>query len=388
MKRILITSSDAMMYQFLLKHALNLIEHGFEVDLASFPAEGYEGQNYFERIREILPEQFNFYKIDTARSPLSPSNAKGYKQLSEIISNGKYDLIWTNEPVMGVLTRLAARKHRKSGTKVMYITHGFHFYKGAPLKNWLIFYPIEWLCSHITDTIVTVNRDDYALAQKKMKSKNIRYIHGIGFDTERFAQTRVDRNEKRREMGISDDAFVILSVGELNDNKNHTVVLDAIARLQRDNVRYIICGEGDAREKLQEKICTLGISDKVQLLGFREDVSEICRIADVYCFPSIREGLGVATLEAMSCALPVVCSDIRGPRDLIENGDGGFLCSYNNPDEFCGALTTLYDNRELCEKFGQRNAKYVDNYNADSAKHAMEKIIYSDMGIQAETIKV
>lgn len=382
MKRILITSSDAMMYQFLLKHALNLIEHGFEVDLASFPAEGYEGQNYFERIREILPEQFNFYKIDTARSPLSPSNSKGYKQLREIISNGNYDLIWTNEPVMGVLTRLASRKQRKSGTKVMYITHGFHFYKGAPLKNWLVFYPIEWVFSHITDTLVTVNRDDYALAQKKMKAKNIRYIHGIGFDTERFAQTKVDRNEKRREMGIPEDAFVVLSVGELNDNKNHTVVLDAIARLDRENVRYIICGEGDARAKLEEKIRTLGIEGKAQLLGFREDVSEICRIADVYCFPSIREGLGVATLEAMSCGLPAVCSDIRGPRDLIENGNGGYLCKYNEPDDFTAAFATLYDDRQLGKSFGARNVEFVDNYNADTAQAAVLSIIGDDIGIE------
>ena len=143
-----------------------------------------------------------------------------------------------------------------------------------------------------------------------------------------------------------------------------------------------------SREKLQEKICTLGISDKVQLLGFREDVSEICRIADVYCFPSIREGLSVSMLEAMSCALPIVCSNIRGNRDLVEDKNGGFLCDCRNSDEFCTSLRTLYDNRTLCEKFGQRNTKYVDNYNADSAKHAMEKIIYSDMGIQAETVIV
>lgn len=383
MKRILITSSDAMMYQFLLKHALNLIEQGFEVDLASFPAEGYEGQNYFERIRENLPEQFNFYKIDTVRSPISLGNAKGYKQLKEIISKGNYDLIWTNEPVMGVLTRLAARKHRKRGTKVMYITHGFHFYKGAPLKNWLMFYPIELVFSHITDTLVTINRDDYALAQKKMKAKKIRYIHGIGFDTERFAETKVDRNEKRREMGIPEDTFVILSVGELNDNKNHTVVLDAVSSLDRDNVRYIICGEGDAREKLQEKICALGISDKVQLLGFREDVSEICRIADVYCFPSIREGLSVSMLESMSCALPIVCSNIRGNRDLVEDKNGGFLCDCRDSDEFCTSLRKLYDDRELCKKFGVRNAEFVNNYNADTAKSAVAEIINENIGARS-----
>ena len=386
MKRILITSSDAMMYQFLLKHALNLIEQGFEVDLASFPAEGYEGQNYFERIRENLPEQFNFYKIDTVRSPISPGNAKGYKQLKEIISKGNYDLIWTNEPVMGVLTRLAARKHRKRGTKVMYITHGFHFYKGAPLKNWLMFYPIEWVFSHITDTLVTINRDDYALAQKKMKAKNIRYIHGIGFDTERFAETKVDRNEKRREMGIPEDAFVILSVGELNDNKNHTVVLDAVSNLERENVRYIICGEGDAREKLQEKICALGISDKVQLLGFREDVSEICRIADVYCFPSIREGLSVSMLESMSCALPIVCSNIRGNRDLVEDKNGGFLCDCRNSNEFCTSLRTLYDDRELCKKFGVRNAEFVNNYNSDTSKSAVTEIVEQELKISTAIV--
>ncbi len=375
MKRILITSSDAMMYQFLLKHALNLLDKGYEVDLAAFPAEGYEGQNYLERLEQALPEGSRLFRVNTARSPLSPANIKGFKQLKEIIDNGNYDLVWTNEPVMGVLTRLAASKHRKRGTRVMYISHGFHFYKGAPLKNWLIFYTIEWIFAHITDTVVTINQDDFALAKKKIPCRDIRYIRGIGFDTDRFASATADRAEKRAELGVPENAFMLLSVGELNQNKNHIVAINALASLKNDDIYYVICGEGDLKQSHKNAARALGIENNVILTGFREDIAEICHISDAYCFPSIREGLSVSMLESMSCGLPAVCSNIRGNRDLIENENGGFLCTPTSKDEFARAISALYNSADLRQKFGTKNIATVRLYDCNSAKKAIEEII-------------
>ena len=375
MKKILITSSDAMMYQFLLKHSLILIHCGYSVDIAVFPADGYEGQNYPERIKNALPETSSFFVVHTARSPLSPKNFNGYRELKRIINNGDYDLVWTNEPVMGVLTRLASAKRRRSGMRVMYISHGFHFYKGAPLKNWLVFYPIEKLFAHFTDTIVTVNRDDYETARKKLPCGDIRYIHGIGFDTERFKGADTDRTAKREALGIPDGAFTVLSVGELNKNKNHSVVIDAMAELKSDDIYYVICGEGCLKSTLKEKARSLGLEKRVILTGFREDIAEICRAADVYCFPSVREGLGISLLEAMSCGLPVVCSAIRGIRDLIENGNGGFLCSPFAPSEFAAAINKLYSDRALCKMFGERNYAFTENYSCETAENEVKTII-------------
>ena len=375
MKKILITSSDAMMYQFLLKHALNLIGFGYSVDVAIFPAAGYEGQNYPERIKSALPAASSFFTVHTARSPLSPKNFNGYRELKKIISSGKYDLVWTNEPVMGVLTRLASAKCRRGGMKVMYISHGFHFYNGAPLKNWLIYYPIEKLFAHFTDTVVTINSDDFKIAEKKLCCKDVRYIHGVGFDTERFENVSIDRAAKLSELGIPNGAFTVLSVGELNENKNHSVVIDAIAELKRNDIYYVICGEGPLRSTLTEKIRALGLDGRVSLIGFREDIAEICHAADIYCAPSVREGLPVSVLEAMSCGLPVVCSAIRGNRDLIENGNGGFMCDPFDPSEFAASIEKLYFDRSLCKKFGERNYAFTERYGCKTAEDEVKAIV-------------
>ncbi len=376
MKKILITSSDAMMYQFLLKHALNLIENGYSVDLAAFPAEGYEGQNYIERIKKSLPETSKLFTVHTARSPLSPSNIKGYRELKKIVNDGEYDLVWTNEPVMGVLTRLASnRRRRRNGMRVMYVSHGFHFYKGAPLKNWLIYYIIEWLFAHITDTVVTINQDDFKIAQKKIPCKDIRYMHGIGFDTDRFASSVCDRDEKRRELGVPEDAFMVLSVGELNDNKNHIAAIKAVAAINNPDIYYVICGEGELKTSLKDFAEENGLRDRVILTGFREDIAEICHIADAYCFPSIREGLSVSMLEAMSCGLPVICSNIRGNRDLVENEKGGFLCNPKDSSEFAAAIEKLFSSNETGTRFGEQNIKTVRLYDCDSSKSAILDII-------------
>lgn len=373
--KILITSSDAMMYQFLLKHALNLSKKGVTVDVAVFSAEGYEGQHYPERIASALPQGSTFFKVDTVRSPLSPKNIGGYKQLKQIINNGGYDLVWTNEPVMGVLTRLAARKHRKRGMRVMYISHGFHFYKGAPLKNWLLFYPIEKLFAHFSDTIVTINRDDYALAKKHLACGDVHYIHGIGFDTERFAAAQTDASKKRAELGVPQNAFMLLAVGELNENKNHTVLIKALSQIENEDIYLVICGEGPLRSRLAEQIRTLGLSGRVILAGFREDIAEICHTADVFCLPSVREGLSISVLEAMSCGLPVVCSDIRGNRDLIENANGGFLCPAEDAFEFSQAIQALYSDSKRRAAFGERNTAFVKEYSSSAAKEAIEKLV-------------
>ena len=369
MKRILITSSDAMMYQFLLRHIRYLAEHGYEVDCGCFAAEGYEGQNYFQRIKRALPQNSHLYKIHTHRSPLSAGNYRGLSELKKMIRDGRYDIVWTNEPVMGFLTRMAAESQRKSGLKVMYIAHGFHFYRGAPAKNWALFYPAERAMARVTDLLVTINRDDYALAQKDFQSTRVAYIHGVGFDGERFASAPEKRREMREKFGIPQDAFLVLSVGELNENKNHRVVIDALSDLARKGnktVYYLVCGEGDQRENLTRQAEGSPMAGRIMLPGFCENIEEICKAADLYCFPSIREGLSVSLMEAMSCGLPVVCSDIRGNRDLIVAEEGGWLCDSGDASAFAGAIADCLHNREKAKRFGERNRKAVGEFSFDS----------------------
>ena len=373
---MLITASDAMTFQFLLNHALNLASKGWHVDVASFAASRYEGQNYFERICTALPSDSRFFRLSSDRSPLCPRNFKGLKELKKIVADGNYDIVWTNEPVNGVLTRLACRKARKHGTKVMYVAHGFHFYKGAPIMNRILFYPAEKLMSYSTDLLVTINRDDFETARKKLKAARTEYIHGIGFDEKRFSSETGNRDAVRKELGVPKDAFMLLSVGELNENKNHRVVVEALSKLKEKDIYYVVCGSGETGETLLRIARSGGFEDRVILPGFREDIAAVCNAADVYCFPSLREGLGVSLLEAMSVGLPAVCSDVRGIWDLISS-DGGRRCDPTDPEAFARAIEELYSNRDLCLALGRRNKAFVSEFGFENVKKEIERLVES-----------
>ena len=232
-KRILVTSTDLMMIQFLVPHVRNLAEHGYEVEIACSEVGG--------RMKEVREKLKSYTKaihtVRLVRSPASPTNLKGYRDMKRVINTGKYDIIWTNEPVMGVVTRLAARKARKKGTKVLYMVHGFHFYKGAPAVNWMVYYPVERWASRFCDEIVTINKEDYGRA-KRFHARGVRYIHGIGVNTARL-KSKEKQTDIRTELGLSAEDFIVLSAGELNKNKNHKVIIEAISQLHDKSIKYI-----------------------------------------------------------------------------------------------------------------------------------------------------
>lgn len=355
-KRMLITSTDLMMIQFLVPHVRNLIEHGYEIDIACSDVGGR-----MDEIRSKLIDCVTgIYEIRLKRSPLSFLNLKGYQDMKKVINGNQYDIIWTNEPVMGAATRIAARKTRGRGTTVVYIVHGFHFYKGAPMHNWMFFYPAEKMLARITDYIVTVNKEDYKRAGK-FPVKKIYYIHGIGANTDKLQKNVVSENI-RKKMKIPENAFLILSVGELNANKNQKVIIDAMAELKDDNIYYIVCGSGKNLKRLRERSEKYGIQDKIRFVDYRRDVINFYDQADIFALSSYREGLPIALLEAMYCGVSPVTSDIRGVRDIMQNGVTGITCNPKDSHEFAEAIRALKENRGLREKYGKNSRKAVRPY--------------------------
>ena len=338
MKKLLITSTDLMMIQFLVPHVKYLSENGFHVELACS-----EVGARMDDVRQALGNVAKaIHTVRLERSPANPRNLLGYRDMRRLLAENQYDIIWTNEPVMGVVTRLAARDLRKSGTRVVYMCHGFHFFKGASLLNWLVFYPVERFMSRFCDAIVTMNQEDYERA-KTFHSKHVYKIPGVGVDGSRFLQDADPslRSSKRRELGIPQDAFLLLSVGELTKRKNHEVVLKALKELKRPDVHYVICGVGNLQEHLETLAKKFGLENRVHFLGYRHDVSEIMHSADCFVFPSRQEGLPFALMEAMASGLPIICSRIRGNVDLIEDRKGGILCDTCNAGHFLDALKTI-----------------------------------------------
>ena len=351
MKRVLITATvQSHICQFHKPLIKVLKENGYEVHVAA--RDNLAEKNGLKM--EYVDQVFN---IPFERSPLRRKNIPAYKALKEILRHNAYDVIHTNTPVASVLTRFAARKYRHNGTKVFYTAHGFHFYDGAPLKNWLLYYPIEFVASFWTDILIVMNQEDYQRAVK-LRAREVRFIHGVGVDLERFdlKWTIAQREKLRQTLGVSSDEILLLSVGELNKNKNHEVVIRAIAEMDHSKIKYFICGNGPLEAYLRRLIEELNLNDCVKLLGYRRDIPELNQAADIFVFPSLREGLPVALMEAMAAGNPIIASDIRGVRDLIKQDKGGILCAPGDKSSFCTAISMLMENitqRNDCGKYNQ-----------------------------------
>lgn len=344
-----------------------LKEQGYEVHVCA--------KNDYDNKEEcVIPYCDKYYDLEFERSPFALRNFSVYKKLKNIIDENEYEIIHCHTPVGGVLTRLAARSMRKKGSKVIYTAHGFHFFNGAPMINWMIYYPIEKMCSYLTDALITINHEDYELAQKKMKSKKVYYIPGIGVDTNKYADVKIDRENKRKELGLANDDILLLSVGELNKNKNHEVIMRALVKLDNPKIHYFIAGKGELREYLKELSIKIGIDNKFKLLGYRDDIGELYKCANIFCFPSQREGLGLAAIEAMSACLPIVTSNVHGINDYSQNGISGFACNPNSVDEFSEAIEKLIDDSELRIKMGMHNEEFVKRFDEQIVKKEMNFI--------------
>jgi len=370
MKILYVTTIGTTM-RFFEQFIAELVESGCTVDIACNDSVSKVPSVYHELGCKVYP-------IQTSRSPLDKGNLEAIRQLKTLVEQKNYDVVHCHTPIAAMCTRLACRKARKQGTKVFYTAHGFHFYEGAPLKNWLLYYPVEKMCAHFTDVLITINQEDYNLAKKKLKAKRIEYVPGVGIDLEKFSGAAVDKAAKRRELGIPEDATLLLSVGELNENKNHETVIRAMAGL---DAYYIIAGAGARQSVLENAVSELGIADRVKFLGYREDIAALCAAADVFIFPSFREGLSVSVMEAMASSLPVVCSRIRGNVDLIDEM-GGALFDPHSVEECRAAIQkTIAANTR---RAGAHNRQKVNTFSSASVNKQMTRILLESSALAVD----
>lgn len=374
MKILYVTTVDGTM-NFFVDHFKMLKDEGNQIELATNTGKSV--------LKEIFGLNLKIHNISFSRNPFCLDNIRACFQLKKIINEENYDVVHCHTPNAAAITRLVCRSLRKKGLKVFYTAHGFHFYKDAPLKNWLLYFPIEWICAHWTDVLITINTEDYSLAKRRLKAKQIGYIRGVGLDIDKFALVNVDKDKKRRELDIQKEDFVFVSVGELNENKNHMSVISALAELRKEipinNIKYLICGVGILESKLQNLINENNLEDNVKLLGFRRDVSEIYKVSDFFIFPSFREGLSVALMEAMANKLPVMCSEIRGNTDLIDKKGGLFFRPADKQrikDILKEVIVNRKDNlyNEKLQSMGLCNLKKVQLFNKENILVELKKI--------------
>lgn len=304
------------------------------------------------------------------RSPLSRKNLAVYKSLKALMDTEEYALVHCNTPVGGMLGRLCARAARKRGTRVIYTAHGFHFFTGAPLKNWLLFYPAERFFSRFTDLLITINGEDYRRAQR-FHARTVALVNGVGVDLSRF-ESPAARADTRAALGLAMDAPVVICVGEHSDRKNHETVLRAVAPLSQAHVLF--CGVGEKEEALRALARALDMEERTHFLGFRRDVPDLLAASDVFMFPSLQEGLPVSQMEAMAAGLPCVVSDVRGNVDLIRQGEGGFVRKPDDAAGFTQDLRRLLEDPALRESMGRRNRREMEAYSLNTVMEQMEAL--------------
>ena len=356
--------------QFHLPHLQMLQEQGHEIHVAAH-------DNLAEKNGLQLKYTDRHIEIPFHRSPFDPRNLSAYRKLKALLKQTHYDLIVCNTPVGGVLTRLAARKSRRAGTRVIYIAHGFHFYKGASKKNWLLFYPFEKALARLCDVVVTINEEDYALAKARFPGK-IAHIHGFGAREDRYhPATEAEQAEMRSREGLSEEYFVVICTGELNENKNQKTLIDASARLSGKipNLKVLLAGNGPNEQQLKKQIKASGLKSVVKLLGYRTDLENLVPAVDVVASCSKREGLPLNIVEAMLCKKPVVASINRGNAELVEDGVTGYLLHPDDAEGFAERILQLSRDRSLAERMGEVGCEKAQAYTVRAVKTELSGIL-------------
>jgi glycosyltransferase involved in cell wall biosynthesis len=350
---------------FMVPHINMLLDQGYKIDIAC-----NEKKNR-ELNKELKEKGVKFFQIDFQRQIFNLKNYKAYKDIKSLIKRNDYDIVHTHTPIASAITRLACKNLKD--VKIMYTAHGFHFFKGGSLKNW-IFFPVEYWLSKYTDMIITINKEDYNLANNYFKSRYIEFTHGVGFEVDKFTKTRADKNKILKKLNIPSKSFIILSVGLLEDRKNHETIIRAIKQLEDEEVYYLIAGEGHLKNKLNNLLKKLNLSKQVRLLGFRDDIPELCQISDLFAFPSKREGLGIAALEAMASGLPVLTSNVQGIKDYSIDGKTGFTYKYDDVAGFADGIKKIKNDKKLRERLKNNALKSVQKYDISNALQELKKL--------------
>lgn len=332
-----------------------------------------------ERIEDEKKFGIHIYQIDFIRTPYHPGNIKAYKQLKEIVEREKFDVIHCNTPIGGVVGRLLGKSCKVP--TVIYQAHGFHFYKGAPVLNWFLYYPVEKALARNTDILITINSEDHQLAKKKFKLKNnavCRLVHGVGIDNDYYRVEAEERQrifrKKREELGLNNECIVLISIGEINKNKNNKTIIEALGKVKNPNIHLLLCGIGPESNTLMQLTERLKINKQVHFLGFRTDIKDLIICSDIFVMASYREGLSRSIMEAMACKKPCIVSNIRGNTDLIENEKQGILCSPHSIEQYSNAITLLAENDALREIMASESIKKIEMYNTDTVTKELRSI--------------
>ena len=374
MKVLLTATVQSHVCQFHKPLVEVLHAHGCEVHVAA-------RNNLAEKNGLKLDFVEKVFDIPFSRSPKSKDNLKAEKMLKQIINEGHYDVIHCNTPMGGIVTRIAAKQARKSGARLIYTAHGFHFYEGSPKKNWMIYYPVEKYFSRKTDTLITITHEDYRLAKKKFHCQ-VEHIHGVGVDEKRyFPVSKEEKLRLRKEMGFGENQKLLLCVGELLPNKNQKMAIRAMRKIVKryPDAILFIAGNGPEKENLEHEIKQCGLENNVRMLGYCTHLQDYQHIIDVLVACSYREGLPLNIVESMLSGNPVVASINRGHKELIRDGENGYLVSKDDSEKMADKVLKLFADSHISDNLSNNAYDFAMDYSFTSVKKELEDIYFKNL---------
>lgn len=375
MKKVLFVATvDQHIRHFHIPYLKWFKEKGFQVSVASH---GNEGVPYVDLK----------YEIPFDRKPWALSNILALIKLLKILCINQYEIIHTHTPVASILIRVA-NFITGNKSKIIYTAHGFHFYKGAKILNWLVYFPVEKALSFCTDTIITINDEDFNVALRKgFGSKRKYLVDGVGVDLNKFyPPTAHEKDTLRDKFGLNKNDFILIYVAELSKRKNQELLLNVVSKLSDriENLKLLLVGKGNEEERLRKQCSLLGIDDKVTFLGYRNDIADLMKASDLSVSTALQEGLPVNIMESLSTGLPCVVSNCRGNRDIISDNYNGFVVKNYDHTEFSSEIHRVFVDRKLFEEIKFNTVRSVEKFSQKAILEVMNDIYSECIGSKDE----
>lgn len=372
-RALFVTTVPITLEQFLASFAEHFRAKGWKVDAMA------NGATTSPHIADAFDERF---EVEWSRNPLAPRNLLGTAdRVRDRVVAGGYDIVHVHTPIAAFVTRFALRSLKAPRRPaVIYTAHGFHFYEGGSTAGNLAFRTMERMAARWTDYLVTINQEDYAAARAfgTIDPDRVRYIPGIGVDTERYCPTAVPAEQVlavREELGVPRDAFLLTMLAEYAPVKRHEHVLAALARVRNRDVYLAALGHGPLESQLREKITALGLQDRVRLTGWRRDVPAVLSASDALVLASAREGLPRSVLEGMCAGLAIIGTKTRGITDAVGDEEAGWIVPKDDVDALVRTIDNAAANREETDRRGRAaRERVVSTFSLDAVIKAHEEL--------------
>lgn len=368
MKKVLyVTTVSRTINAFLIPHINMLLDNGYEVHCACSIDKPVD--------KELQRRGVKIFEVPFSRNPLGIGNIKAFIKLEELQRINDYDIVHVHTPIAAIYGRLL--KLNFPSLRIIYTAHGYHFLKGGSKLGWILYYPIEKIMAKFTDVTININKEDYEITKEKLKPKKCYLLNGVGLDLDKYKKlSSKEIQEKRKEFGLKDKDFVVLMIAEINKNKNHIQLINAmdILKDKYPNIKVLCIGDGTLKESLEKQIISRNLQNNIFMLEYRLDVNKLINISDIGMLLSRREGLPRNIMEFMACGRKVIATDIRGCRDLICDETIGTLVNVDDYESTAKAIEKYYILNDKSFEVSEEIRKYdIDSINSKLLK------IYEDV---------